>query len=99
MSDINKLKNRKALVKLEEYDGNNEYLISLKNRLEKEGSFPITPSVAEYIELNSDREPLEINKIIEINEFLGKQLQNKFELNHIPEKVMVEWVLGETERS
>ena len=65
----------------------------------KEGSFVISPSVAEYIELNFDREPLEINKIIEINEFLGKQLQNKFELNHIPEKVLVEWVLGETEKS
>jgi hypothetical protein len=38
MLDISKLKNRKALVKLEEYDGNNEYLISLKKRLEKEGS-------------------------------------------------------------
>jgi SWI/SNF-related matrix-associated actin-dependent regulator 1 of chromatin subfamily A len=99
MLDISKLKNRKALVKLEEYDGNNEYLISLKKRLEKEGSFLISPSVAEYIELNFDREPLEINKIIEINEFLGKQIQKKFELNHIPEKVLVEWVLGETEKS
>lgn len=99
MLDISKLKNRKALVKLEEYGGNNEYLISLKKRLEKEGSFLISPSVAEYIELNFDREPLEINKIIEINEFLGKQIQKKFELNHIPEKVLVEWVLGETEKS
>ena len=99
MLDISKLKNRKALVKLEDYNGNNEYLISLKTRMEKEGSFFISPSVAEYIELNFDREPLEINKVIEINEFLGKQLQTKFELNHIPEKVMVEWVLGETEKS
>lgn len=99
MLDISKLKNRKALVKLEDYNGNNEYLISLKTRMEKEGSFFISPSVAEYIELNFDREPLEINKVIEINEFLGKQLQTKFELNHIPEKVLVEWVLGETEKS
>ena len=99
MLDISKLKNRKALVKLEDYNGSNEYLISLKARMIKEGSFVISPSVAEYIELNFDREPLEINKIIEINEFLGKQLQNKFELNHIPEKVLVEWVLGETEKS
>ena len=78
MLDISKLKNRKALVKLEDYNGNNEYLISLKTRMEKEGSFFISPSVAEYIELNFDREPLEINKVIEINEFLGKQLQTKY---------------------
>ena len=54
MLDISKLKNRKALVKLEDYNGNNEYLISLKTRMEKEGSFFISPSVAEYIELNFD---------------------------------------------
>jgi len=41
MLDINSLKNRKALLKLEEYEGTNEYLISLKKRLEKEGPFPI----------------------------------------------------------
>ena len=54
MLDISKLKNRNALVKLKEYNGSNEYLISLKNRIEKEGSFFISPSVAEYIELNFD---------------------------------------------
>lgn len=99
MLDISKLKNRKTLLKLEEYEGKNEYIISLKERLKKEGSFFISPSVAEYIENNFDREPLEINKVITINEFFGKQLQEKFDLNHLPEKVLVEWVLGETEKS
>jgi SWI/SNF-related matrix-associated actin-dependent regulator 1 of chromatin subfamily A len=99
MLDISKLKNRKTLLKLAEYEGENEYILSLKERLEKEGSFFISPSVAEYIENNFDREPLEINKIISINEFFGKQLQEKFDLKHIPEKILVEWVLGETEKS
>jgi SWI/SNF-related matrix-associated actin-dependent regulator 1 of chromatin subfamily A len=93
------LKNRKTLLKLAEYEGKNEYIISLKERLEKEGSFFISPSVAEYIENNFDREPLEFNKVITINEFFGKQLQEKFDLNHLPEKILVEWVLGETEKS
>ena len=99
MLDISKLKNRKTLLKLAEYEGKNEYIISLKERLEKEGSFFISPSVAEYIENNFDRDPLEFNKVITINEFFGKQLQEKFDLNHLPEKVLVEWVLGETEKS
>ena len=99
MLDISKLKNRKTLLKLAEYEGKNEYIISLKERLEKEGSFFISPSVAEYIENNFDREPLEFNKVITINEFFGKQLQEKFDLNHLPEKILVEWVLGETEKS
>ena len=99
MLDISKLKNRKTLLKLEEYEGKNEYIISLKERLKKEGSFFISPSVAEYIENNFDRDPLEVNKVITINEFFGKQLQENFDLNHIPQKVLVEWVLGETEKS
>lgn len=99
MLDIGKLKNRKTLLKLENYEGKNEYLWSLKERLQKEGAFPISPSLAEYVENNFDREPVDVNKIITITEFLGKQLQEKFELNHIPEKILVETVLGDTEKS
>jgi superfamily II DNA or RNA helicase len=99
MLDINKLKNRKALIKVEEYSGKNEYILSLKEKLEKDGSLFISPSVAEYIELNFDRDPIEINKIIPINDFFGKHLKEKFDLNHVPEKILVEWVLGETEKS
>ena len=99
MLDINKLKNRKALIKVEEYSGKNEYILSLKEKLEKDGSLFISPSVAEYIELNFDRDPVEINKIIPINDFFGKHLKEKFDLNHVPEKILVEWVLGETEKS
>ena len=99
MLDISKLKNRKTLSKLESYEGNNEYILSLKEKLEKDGSFFISPSVAEYIENNFYRDPVEINKVISITEFFGKQLQEKYELNHVPEKVLVEWVLGETEKS
>lgn len=99
MLDISKLKNKKTLLKLSEYSGTNEYLLSLKQRLEKEGSFLISPSVAEYIEKNFNKEPLEVNKVITITEFLGKQLQEKFELNHTPEKILIEWVLGDTEKS
>jgi SNF2 family DNA or RNA helicase len=99
MLDISKLKNRKTLIKLKEYSGKNEYILSLKEKLEENGSFFISPSVAEYIENNFDRDPVEVNKVVSITEFFGKQLQEKFDLNHVPEKIMVEWVLGDTEKS
>jgi SWI/SNF-related matrix-associated actin-dependent regulator 1 of chromatin subfamily A len=99
MLDISILKNRKTLLKLEEYSGKNEYILSLKEKLEENGSFFISPSVAEYIENNFDRDPVEVNKVVSITEFFGKQLQEKFDLNHVPEKIMVEWVLGDTEKS
>lgn len=99
MSDISKLKNRKTLLKLAEYVGKNEYILSLKERLEKNDSFFISPSVAEYIENNFHKDPVEVNKVVSITEFFGKQLQEKFELTHTPEKILVEWVLGDTEKS
>ena len=99
MLDISKLKNRKTLAKLEEYKGNNEYILSLQEKLKKDSSFFISPSVAEYIELNYYKDSVEINKVIDITEFFGKQLQEKFELNHVPEKIFIETILGDTEKS
>jgi len=99
MLDIDKLKNRKTLIKLETYEGKNEYLISLREELKKKGTITVSPSLAEYIENNFDKDPIEINKVIDITEYLGEQLKEKFDLNHTPQKVLVEWVLGDTEKS
>jgi SWI/SNF-related matrix-associated actin-dependent regulator 1 of chromatin subfamily A len=99
MLDANKLKNRTTLLKLENYTGNNEYLLSLKNKLIEEGPFVVTPSLAEYIENNYNKDSVEVNKIVTITDFFGKQLQEKFELTHTPEKIFIEWVLGDTEKS
>jgi len=99
MLDVSKLKNRSTLLKLEGYEGKNEFLISLKERLLKEGSFPLSPSTAEYIEKNFYIEPVIVNKIIKVTEFFGKTLKEKFELNHIPEKILIEQVLADSEKT
>ncbi len=99
MADISRLKNKKTLLKLNDYTGTNEYLISLKERLQKEGTFVISPSLAEYINKHFDKEPVEVNKIVGITEYLGKQLKEQFDLKHLPEKILVEKVLGETDKS
>ena len=99
MLDINNLKNRKILSKLETYSGKNEYILSLKEQYVKKGSLVVSPSVAEYIEKNFYKDPIEVIKVVQITEFYGKTLKEKFELTHIPEKILVEWVLGETEKT
>ena len=99
MLDANKLKNRTTLLKLEKYEGSNEYLLSLKEKLEEEGSFVISPSLAEYIEKNFNKDPKVVNKVVSITDFFGEQLKEKFDLNHTPEKILVETVLGDTEKS
>lgn len=99
MLDVNLLKNKKTLLRLEKYEGKNEYLLSLKERLLKEGSFAISPSTAQYIENNFDREPLELNEVVRITDYFGEQLKKQYELKNVPKKVLVELVLGETEKS
>jgi SWI/SNF-related matrix-associated actin-dependent regulator 1 of chromatin subfamily A len=99
MLDISRLKNKKTLLKLHDYEGKNEYLLSLKERLEKEGSFPVSPSLADYIESNLDKDPLDINRVVGITDYFGEQLKEKFDLNHTPERVLVETVMGETDKS
>ena len=99
MLDISKLKNRKTVSKLYDYKGSNEYLISLKERLEKEGPFNVSPSIAEYIEKNLDNEPITVNKVVKITEFFGQTLKEKFDLNHIPERIFVEQVLADMDKT
>jgi SNF2 family DNA or RNA helicase len=99
MLDINKLKNKKILLKLEKYVGSNEHVLKLKERLESEGSFMLSPSDAEYIENNFDSDPLEVNKIVSITEYFGKTLVEKYHLNHTPERILIETVLGQTDKS
>jgi len=98
MLDLSKLKNRTVLLKLKEYDGPNEYIHRLRiNALN--GKVLLTPSQVEYINDNYTTEPIEINKLIEITPFFGEQLQEKWELKHTPERILVETLLAESDKA
>ena len=98
MLDITKLKNRTTLIKLKEYSGPNEYIHRLKIEA-LNGRVMLTPSQVEYINKNYTSEPIEINKVIEITPFLGESLKEKWDLKHVPEKILCEWLLVEDEKT
>jgi len=98
MLDITKLKNRTTLIKLKEYNGPNEYIHRLKIEA-LNGRVMLTPSQVEYINDNYTSEPIEINKVIEITPFLGESLKEKWNLNHVPERILVEWLLTENDKT
>ena len=98
MLDITKLKNRTTLIKLKEYNGPNEYIHRLKIEA-LNGRVILTPSQVEYINDNYTSEPIEINKVIEITPFLGESLKEKWNLNHVPERILVEWLLTENDKT
>lgn len=98
MLDLSKLKNRTALLKLKEYEGSNEYIHKL--RVEAlNGNVVLTNAQIQYINENYNTEPIILNKIIEITPFFGEQLKEKYELNHIPERILIEWLLADNEKT
>jgi SWI/SNF-related matrix-associated actin-dependent regulator 1 of chromatin subfamily A len=99
MVDLTKLKNRNTLEKIRSYTGTNEHILKIKNKLEREGFFVLTPNQIQYITDNFDREPTTINKVVDITPYLGEQLKEKYELKNIPERVFVETLLADSEKS
>lgn len=99
MVDLTKLKNKTTLDKVRNYAGTNDHILKMKKRLENEGFFVLTSSQISYIEDNIDKEPIDINKVVEISSFLGEGLKEKHNLKNIPEKVFVGKILAESDKS
>lgn len=99
MFDLNKLKSRTILEKLKNYKGSNDKILKMKKKLEDEGFFLLTTNQIQYIEDNFDVEPITVNKVVDITSYLGEQLKEKHELKNIPERIFVEYVLSENDKS
>jgi len=98
MLDLSKLKNRTVLLKLKEYDGPNEYIHRLRMDALR-GKVLLTLTQVAYINDNYTTEPIEIGKVVDITSFFGEQLQEKWELKHTPERILVEMLLAESEKA
>lgn len=99
MVDLTKLKNKTTLDKIRNYQGTNNHILKMKRKLDSDGFFVLTASQISYVEENIDKEPIDINKVVEIASFLGEQLKEKYGLKNIPEKVFVGKILAENDKS
>lgn len=97
--DINQLKSRKAYKILSEYDGENPYILSLKNDILKNNSKHLTTTQSSYIVKNHNKEPKFMDKIVEINEYLGVEIKKLDKLDYIPQRLKIDCFLGETEKA
>jgi SWI/SNF-related matrix-associated actin-dependent regulator 1 of chromatin subfamily A len=99
MVDLTKLKSKTTLEKIKNYQGGNDHILKMKKKLEVEGFYILTPSQISYVEENIGTEPTKVDKVVEITSYLGEQLKEKYNLKNIPEKVFVQFVLTENEKS
>lgn len=97
--NLNDIQGRGALELLEKYEGKNPYLKKLKNKFLKNKSFTLTDNQTKYIMRNHDKEPVFINKVIHISDYLGGELKKQENLSFIPERILFEYILGETEKT
>lgn len=99
MIDINSLKGRGALSLLEKYDGINPYLKGLRNKLINDGKIQLTEGQIKYINEFHSVPPQVINKVVSINPLLGKTLKENENLSFIPEKLLIQAMLADQEKT
>lgn len=99
MINLEDIKGRTAITLLETYSGINPYLLGLKRDFNKNNKLVLTENQINYIVDNCDREPQYLNRVIGITPYLGEELQRQHGLSFIPEKILIEFMLAETDKS
>lgn len=84
----------KAYDILKTYEGQNNQ-IRYYQHLHKNNAIILQEFDVNYILNNYDYIPKEINKIVKISDILGKKIQEKYELDFIPQKVRITRIIGE----
>ena len=99
MINLNEIKGRSAISLIEVYEGVNPYLKKLKQDYLKNKKLALTENQTAYIINNHDKEPIYINRVIRISNYLGEELKTQNELTFTPEKILVEFMLAETDKT
>jgi SWI/SNF-related matrix-associated actin-dependent regulator 1 of chromatin subfamily A len=89
----------KALTILETYEGGNNYLLELKRKSKLNKKFYPTRNQAEYIINNHDKQPKVAKKWVILDAYFAQKLADDKLYTQIPEKVWVEKLLAEKEKS
>jgi SWI/SNF-related matrix-associated actin-dependent regulator 1 of chromatin subfamily A len=97
--DLNDLKSRSAITLLKEYEGKNPYLRKMKKEYLKNKKVSLTENQSRYIVDFHNVEPQLINKVVNISEFFGEELKKQNDLTFTPERVLIEFMLADTEKT
>jgi SWI/SNF-related matrix-associated actin-dependent regulator 1 of chromatin subfamily A len=89
----------KALSVLDNYEGANNYLLTLKAKLDKNSKFYPTRSQAEYILLNHDKVPMVAKKWVVLDTYFANKIADERFLMNIPEKIWIEKLLAEKDKA
>jgi len=97
--NLDDIKGRSALNLLEKYSGENNYIKKMQNDYLKNNKLILTEIQTKYIIENHNKEPIKINRVIRISPFFGEELQRQENLPFVPEKIMVDVILADTDKT
>jgi SWI/SNF-related matrix-associated actin-dependent regulator 1 of chromatin subfamily A len=97
--DLDDIGGYSATSKLKDYEGKNPYIKKMKKKLLKDGKISLTDAQRKYILDNFSNEPMLINKVVNISEFLGESLQKQENLSFKPERILIEFMLADSEKT
>jgi SWI/SNF-related matrix-associated actin-dependent regulator 1 of chromatin subfamily A len=89
----------KAVSILETYEGANNYILGLKDKLQNNKKFYPTRSQAEYIVTNKDNTPKVAKKWVMLDSYFSNKIANDKFLINVPEKLWIEKLLAEKDKA
>jgi SWI/SNF-related matrix-associated actin-dependent regulator 1 of chromatin subfamily A len=89
----------KALELLDSYSGANNYILYLKNKKDVSQKFYPTRSQAEYITTHYNTSPKVARKWVDLDSYFAKKFAEERYLLQVPEKIFIEKLLVEKEKS
>ena len=84
----------KAYELLKKYTGTNNQILYLQYKIKKT-NYSLSDFDVTYIINNFDYIPREINKVVKISSDYGEILKKKYELEFLPEKIIIKRIIGE----
>ncbi len=99
MEIVSKTIEQKALETLDVYSGANNYILSLKTKKEKSKKFYPTRTQSDYINTYHDVKPKVARKWVDLDTYFAKKFAEEKYLLEVPEKIYVEKLLVEKEKS
>lgn len=98
MISVNDIKGRNIIQKLQKYVGDNIYIVDLKKKFPKMTN-GLTKSQIDYLHRNIDKKPIKVERVIGITPYLGDEYQKTYGLTHVPKKIYIDEILGDTEKA
>lgn len=96
MIELQNIARVQALKILENYSGENEYILDLKKTREKKSFLILTENQSKYIIDNHAFQAKDVNKILEITDRFRRSLTFKFNIETDFTKILIERIIAET---